>query len=314
MVTVIYSNAVAKYNEGRLLDAEKLRRLMDANFSDAVKMLCDYGYGGGNVDEKSYNVDSFISSQITSLIDYAYTDAPDEYITRILTNRFLYGNAKAYYKAKVSGKEPKGSIYESEHFAYLSGIPKGEYAALPQQLAYALTELDALFAESKPNPKTIDIKLTAAMYADSVAAAKKTRNKTLLKFVKSQIDLSNVLAALRARNLKLTKEAFTELIIDGGDVKSDDIIDIFSAEDPLPLIKDTEYEFLAEDEYLPKLEAVADDYLLKIWQPKAEDMLSAAPFINYFIAQLNEYKTVKTILTCIKNGVRAEIAPRLRGY
>ena len=138
MVTKIYANAVAKYNEGKLLDAEKIRRLADASFSDAVRMLCDYGYGGGTVDEKSYDIDAFISRETSALIEYVQSSSPDEYLARVLTNRFLYGNAKAYYKARLTGKENDAAVYRMDDEEMADGIRKGEYAALPAPMAEAV--------------------------------------------------------------------------------------------------------------------------------------------------------------------------------
>ena len=176
MVTKIYANSVAKYNEGKLLDAEKLRRLIDAEFSDAVKMLCDYGYGGGALDEKSYDIDAFISAETAKLIEYAATDSPSAELTRVLTNRFLYGNAKAYYKARITDRPNPAAVYAMADADVRQGIEKAEYAALPPAMTEALAALDAEFSEKPADPKRIDIVLTRAMYADSVAAAKKSGN------------------------------------------------------------------------------------------------------------------------------------------
>ena len=61
----IYANAVAKYNEGKLLDGEKLKRVSEASYSDAIKMLYDYGYGEGlpleNADAENFRGRSLIS-------------------------------------------------------------------------------------------------------------------------------------------------------------------------------------------------------------------------------------------------------------
>lgn len=315
MVTRIYANAVAKFNEGKLLDGEKLRRLADAEFPDAVKMLCDYGYGGGTVDEKSYDVDAFISRETAALIEYALNDSPCEYLARVLTNRFLYGNAKAYYKARLSGKANSAAVYSMPDGEVREGIERGDYAALPQHMADALVALDSAFAESAPDPKLIDNLLTKAAYADSTECAQKSKSKALIKFVAGEIDVANIFSALRARALKVSETALNALIIEGGIVSADDIIAIFRAENPVKAIVDTPYDFIVyglDEPDLPRFEARADDYLSEIWERGAEDMQSLSPFVSYFIAQLGEYKTVKMILTCLKNNARSEILPRLR--
>lgn len=314
MVTRIYANAVARYNEGKLLDGEKLNRLIDAEFSDAVKMLCDYGYGGGTADEKSYDIDAFISRETAALIDYVISSAPNEYVARVLINGFLYGNAKAYYKARVSGKENPAAVFEMQDEEIKAAVYKGDYAALPEPMADALERLDSMFTEQKPNPKTIDIMLSKARFADSIECAKKAKDKSLVKYAVSEIDLSNVLSALRARALGMSEASFAELFIEGGKLDYDEALAVFKADDAVKALQNTEYDFIADNAEtlsLPHAEAKTSEYLAEIWERKADDMRSLSPFAGYFLAQMREYKTVKLILACLKNGARSEIYPRL---
>lgn len=316
MVTRIYANAIAKFNESKLLDAEKLYRLIDAEFSDAVKMLCDYGYGGGIVDDGSYDIDAFISGETSALIDYALSGAPNEYVAKILTNKFLYGNAKAYYKAKITGIENAAAVYRMPDGELKAAIDKGDYSALTPFLADALTALDAEFAESPPNPKTVDIMLTKARYADDAYCARKSGNKSLKAYVEGETDFSNIISTLRARALKMSESSFLPLIIDGGKLSIEDITALFLCEDAVKFIRNTDYGFIVEnceEINLPLIEAKTENHLAEIWERESENMQSISPFVSYFIAQLGEYKTVKMILTCLRNGAREEIATRLRG-
>lgn len=316
MVTKIYANAVAKYNEGKLLDSEKLRRLADAEFSDAVKMLCDYGYGGGAIDEKNYDVDEFISHEISSLIDYVFNSSPNEYLSRVLINRFLYGNAKVYYKSRFSDKfDNRVAIYEFDDGEVKSGIEKGEYVCLPKFMAEALVKLDSEFENGAPNPKIIDIELTKAQFADSAYCAKKSGYRALRSYVAGETDLSNIISALRAKALNMSENAFNDIFIDGGYLSRDEACEIFRSDDPAKIIGETRYGFLCdgnEELELKRIEARTDDFLLEIWRAHSENMLSVAPFVNYFLSQLAEYKTVKMILVCLKNNAKSEILPRLR--
>lgn len=315
MVTRIYANVVAKYNEGKLLDAEKLRRLADADFADAVKMLCDYGYGGGTLGEGSYDVDAFISAETGKLIDYARTCSPDENLSYVLTARFVYGNAKAYYKGKLSGKQNDAAVYRADDEEMRAAIEKGEYAALPAPMADALAELDGKFSSQAPDPKIIDVALTRAMYADMLSHARKGRSKALRAFVTAQIDTANILSALRARALKMPLASLDELFVEGGKLPKEDLNALYAADDPAAFLQETPYEFLTGEKgeaSLPQIEARVDDYLAQIWEKQAENMQSLSPFVRYFIAQLGEYKTVKMILTCLKHDARDELAVRMR--
>ena len=96
----IYSNAVAKYNEGRLLDAEKLKRVVEAEYDDAVRMLYDYGYGEGLPIEEA-DAEKLAELEIGKLISFVREYAFDETISAYLLNPYLYNNAKAAYKSRI---------------------------------------------------------------------------------------------------------------------------------------------------------------------------------------------------------------------
>ena len=130
-----------------------------------------------------------------------------------------------------------------------------------------------------------------------------------------QIDAANILSALRARALRMREAALRALWIAGGTVDEDTTAAVFAAEDPAAVLADTPYgDWFSSDEAanLPQTEARIDDYLFEIWAAERENMLSFSPFVSYFTAQLAEYKTVKTILTCLKYNARDEIRSRLR--
>ncbi|MDE7395171.1 MAG: V-type ATPase subunit [Clostridiales bacterium] len=309
ITTKIYANAVAKYNEGKLLGEEFLRRLADAEFSDAVRLLCEKGYGGGAADEKSYDADAFISRETAALLSYAVTDAPNEYLSRVLTNPFLYGNAKAYYKARYTGGN--AAVYEMDDEAVRKGIESREYVSLPPFMADALAELDATFENEEPNPKTIDALLTNACYRDSLYCAKKSRQRKLVLYVGVKIDLMNLLSVLRARALQASWESVSPLIIEGGKrLKPEALQELFAGDDSV--VPESYESLIHASGNLPQAEAIADDITASVFAADCENMQSYAPFIHYFTAQLSEYRAVKTILVCLKNNARDEIAARLR--
>ena len=179
MTTKVYANMLAECS-GFRLDKERLRRIADAKtLAEAFKMLADYGYGGGTVNEQSYDIDAFIDAETSKLIAYATTDAPDPYLARVLTARFLYGNVKAYYKARFTGENRAAAVYGMDDAELREGIEKGNYVSLPAPMADALARLDERFAESAPDPKQIDVALTGAMFADMLYCARKAKSKAL---------------------------------------------------------------------------------------------------------------------------------------
>ena len=313
----IYANAIAKYNEGKLLSPEKLQRLVDADFSDAVKMLADYGYGGGTVDENSYDIDVFISEETARLIEFVREDCPSEELKNCLLNKFYYSDAKVYYKHKFSLFDVSSALYgKSDDLG--KAIESGDYSSVPSFLGDALRTLDERYVENKANPREIDIFITRAMYADNLHNAKKSRNKTLIKYVRTEIDFRNILTAFRYKKLSLEKEKFPQEFIEGGFVSEECVSVILSGDqnavsdafDGTPY-SDAVEKLLSNDDFAV-FERDSEEVLYEIMAGEGENMLTFSPFVNYFMAQIAEFKVIKTILVCLKNGLRGEISKRIR--
>ena len=313
----IYANTLAKYNEGKLLSAEKIQRLIDADFADAVRMLADYGYGGGMVDEKSYDVDIFIGDETAKLIEFVREDCPSEELKNVLLNKFYYSDAKVYYKSKFSSFDSSGALYG--RFDELEkSISSGDYAELPAFLSDALSELDNAYVVKEASPREIDIFITRAEYADNLSSAKKSRNKSLIKYVKTEIDFQNILTAFRFKKLKLKSEKFEGEFIEGGYLPLDKVSAILDGDQNAveDAFEGTQYseavqKLLSNDDFAV-FERDCSDMLYSIMAGGSENMLAFSPFINYFMAQLAEFKVIKTILVCLKNGLRSEISKRIR--
>ncbi len=313
----IYANAIAKYNEGKLLSPEKLQRLTDAEFSDAVKMLADYGYGGGTVDENSYDIDVFISEETAKLIEFVREDCPSEELKNCLLNKFYYSDAKVYYKRKFASFDESAALYgKSEELD--KAIESGDYAQLPEFMSEALKALDERYVENRANPREIDIALTMAMYKDNLQNAKKSRNRNLIKYVKTEIDFRNVLTAFRYKKLSLEKEKFPREFIGGGYLSEETVSVILSGDDGSvsDAFDGTQYseavEKLLAAEDFAVFERDSEEVLYSIMAGDSENMLAFSPFVNYFMAQTAEFKVIKTILVCLKNGLRSEISKRIR--
>lgn len=315
--TVIFANAVAKYNEGKLLDREKIRRLAEADFSDAVKMLIDYGYGGGVTDEAHYDVDAFIAEETNRLIEFIGEVSPDRYLSACLTNRFLYSNAKAAVKNKYSPFDIGSVLYRIGDVDVTEKIDSGDYAGLPAHMADALAEIDELFADKPADPITVDLLLTRAMYADNAECAAKSRSKLMQRYVRAEIDLVNIGATLRCTLLALGAETLERQFICGGTLPLDELTALVGqdAATAAQMLADSAYGDVvrAAESGMAQFETAADDCLYDICSQQCDNMTSLSPMLSYVTARLTEFKTVKTILVCLRGGARDQIARRLRG-
>lgn len=292
----IFSNAVAIADERGLLGKEQLSRLAAAEYDDALKMLRDYGYADCG---DSADIDLFFGRQTRALAAYVEEYCPDKYLKKIIFNRYLYVNAKAVYKNNITGGEY--GIYDF--------VPSDEKTL--RENKYIAEAYDKLNAEGNVSARKIDIVLTAAMYKDNLDCASKSYEKILSEYVKSEIDLKNALTVLRVVALEKNWDYAAEMLVKGGNIPFNVLKEGFERG-----VSAWENTFLAEvlDRDITGNEAAADEYLIGVALKKRMEMTSVSPFFGYYLKKSAELKTVKMILTCIKNGVREEIRKRLRCY
>lgn len=311
----IYSNTLARINMGRLLDTEKLKRLTEADYPAALKILADYGYGDGAAGE---DVDKVLTRETNSLISFIEEDCVNPHAAKALLNRFYYNNAKALYKSRFVTVDLASALYSVD--LDLSGIKGGDYSALDPYMTEALESLDA--ASETPAPKAIDLALTKAMYADCLREAKRSRSKTLYKYFVSEIDLNNILTVMRAKTLRIPTEAAAEMLVAGGTIDADTLLTALISETSnlANVISGTPYDELIGGfvehgfAFAAQFETGSDDYLYLLTESGAVSLDKFDVFLRYVLAQLTEFKMVKMILVCVKNGVKGEIEARTRRF
>lgn len=108
---MIYANVVAKYCEGRLLDAEKLRRISEADYFGALRMLYDYGYGEG-VPIETADAKTLADAETRKLVEFVEEYGYSDRLKRFLLLRYLYNNAKSAVKSRFT------TVEESAYFPF----------------------------------------------------------------------------------------------------------------------------------------------------------------------------------------------------
>lgn len=311
----IYSNAVAKYNEGRLLDAEKLKRVTEADYGDAVRMLYDYGYGEGLPIEEA-DAEKLAALETGKLISFVREYAFDETLSAYLLNPYLYNNVKAAYKSRFVnvGREAYFSGFDEE----VEAVRTGDYKRLSAIMAAALEKLDAASADGGLSSMAIDVALTAASFDEELRLAGRLGGAYKKQTIK-KIDYTNLLTVFRCRRARVKESAAGGMLLSGGKIDAARLASLLmlDAEAALKNFDGEYYErvkFLFETGDFIAYERDMDDILLSGAVRDRENMVSSDPFVGYFYAKKAEIQTVKLALTCLKNGARDEIQRRLRKF
>ncbi len=309
---MIYSNVVAKYYEGRLLDAEKLRRVAEADYLDALKMLYDYGYGEG-IPIENADAQKLADNETNRLFEFVEEYATSDKLKSFLLLRYLYNNVKAAVKSRFTTVED--GAYFTLFTEETQSVKEGRYDALGAFIKAALQKIDERVEKDGCIPsQAIDNILNEAYYQELLSVAKKI-SRHLAAYVVRMIDGSNLLTVMRAKRVGLGETELNEMLLPCGKIAVGTLVAMLTAEGEAFIELSGEYaeeaeELLGGDFAL--YEKNQDDRLFAVMVKDREDMLSFDPFIGYFFAKKREIEAVKLILTCIKNDARGEIRRRLR--
>lgn len=310
--SAIYSNTLALIRENEMLSEEKFIRLSDADFSDAIKMLRDYGYGSSDNSDTG----DFITSGINSLIAFVEEECHSLSLKKFILNQFIYGNAQLLYKSRFV------EISDSSFYA-ISGLDKikeanskREYSALSEYMKDAFENLDIQSDKKTLTAKEIDIEFTRALNKDNLKCAEKC-GRNIKKYYRNKIDLTNFLTTLRCRRLGVTSGDCKEMLLEGGYKNFDFFIDLLESSEELfsEKMSKTGFENIIAFEDvvdLTKAEERADDYLLGFTKSQIVNYTGKEPFLRYFLLKMREFGLIKYLLISLKSGNREKLKRRLR--
>lgn len=311
--SAIYANTLAIIRENEMLSEEKFIRLSDAEFSDAVKMLRDYGYGSPT---ETTDAGSFVTSGINSLIAFVEDECPSPWLKKFILNQFSYGNAKLLYKSRFVSVD-KDAFYEMKGLEELKRANQDRnYEDLPPKMRDAFVLLDERSEGRELTSKEIDIVFTRAMNEDNLKCSEKCGLK-IKKFYRTKIDLINIITTLRCKRLKVSEENCREMLLTGGYKDEKYFIELFNLTEERfeETLQKSGYENIVTANDIADLtgaEQRADDYLLGLTKRQLVEYTSREPFLRYFLLQMREFGLIKYLLISLKNGARETLKGRLK--
>ena len=316
MFTNLYANAVASYMSGRLLGIDKMRRIAAADsFETAVKMLTDYGYGGGITGADGSNADRFITAEIRALCAFVEETSSSGLLTRCILSRFYYADAKVLYKSRYATDGETTVLRETLYLddkAMAEAFSTHAYDGLPVPMRDAVTALDDLSTQKKASAKQIDQAFTRAMFLDNLNCVRKSRVKCLEAYCRAQIDIANILSAYRAGLLKMTTTQLNDELYEGGAVPLECVREVLNGN--YGGFEGTPYENAVHKLRRGKTEAYlkqSDELLLETLKPEFEKTSGYGALLRYFLEKILEFKAVKYILVCVKNKIKVDFDARV---
>lgn len=305
----IYHNARVKSMELKLLNAQQVQRLADADcVRDFAKILSEMGFGAGAGE--GAGVDRMIESEEAFALHTLREFNEDNELDAVILERD-YLNLKILLKALFSGGKTPSTEVEGvmSRDALAAGVG-GDYSALRPEMANAVLALEKAAQEGKLTAHGVDCACDRAYFADAAALAK--RNSVLADYLVLRADTSNISAFLRCRRQSLPERQFEENFMPDGSLEKEFFTSVYDAapEAFYEKCRYTPYSALvavAAEKGLVAFEAKRDNTLIAYWRERRDDMFSCAPVVGWYFGKLQELKVVKLLYAGVKNGVEPAV-------
>lgn len=318
-----FTHAVARLRvmEKRLLDKNKVERLLDSNGAEEVlRILQETAYGEGiNNIESAYEYEKVLKEELINLYDSLYKISPVKDVIDIMSMRYDYHNIKVLLKAKALGKDlsniliPIGTIPVD---ILKNSILTGELNPLGKYIADAIKDIEVKFEESK-DPQVIDVLLDKYMFNNMLSRAKELDIDYITRYVQESIDITNIKTMLRVKKQNKDGRFLEAVLIPNGTINERIYIEGLndSLEGFIAKISRTEYSKVLSsilEEYtasgnISSLDALYDNYIMNHAKDAKRVNFGPEPIIAYIIAKETEIKIIRIIMVGKINNVSTEI-------
>lgn len=318
----IQSSVRIRHAEKKLLTKQQLQRLADAkNLEDAIKLLNETSYSSElSKLDRPENYEQVLSEVLNKTYKEAMEISPEKSLVEILSCKYDYHNLKVLVKENIL-KEKFDSMY-----CMLDGNEIEAFRELALKNDEGLSKdfkecLD--FFETTKDPQDIDIFIDKKYFEKVLSLAEEFKLEMITEYFKAMIDFINLRTFIRCRKQNQVKETLEKVLIKGGDIETDKILDMFYEDIEILPIKLKAYKIgrvLSKivEEYkntnsLNSFEKSMDDYLVEIVRKAKSIHYGAEVIFSFLFAKEMEIKNLRLILVGKVNGLSADfIKERLR--
>lgn len=307
-----YINAVCKSNEQKLLGADRLRRMAEANgLKESFAILRENTYFGGEGDYSCENFPLLLKNEEKRLNDFVKEYLPDNECKCFCLYSNDFYNAEVLVKCeftkldeqKFLGQEGAFSIEQLKDELLLG---KGKF---PEELKLAVKEArDAL--QNGYGGMHVGAIFSKAYYA---CLLKGVKSKYLKKLVKQEIDILNISVALRSESYDFAKQFFikgttlSENCLKAVCERNESAVNGLIPQD-LKQITLKGIALAKSGKALVELERMAGSlHADRMKKYRFEEVEGNNPFILYYCLRKNEIACVRTILTGKQNGLDGDL-------
>lgn len=302
----MYGSARIRALEARMLGRERIAHFAEAESAQTV-ILSLFEYGFEIKRRESGEIDR--EATLMTALEAGYREIEDmecEETVAFLRYPYDCNNIKAIIKCFARGIEPDGmmiSVGSIDADRLKKAFEDKDHSCLPRNMATAIPEAMEAFSATK-DPQKIDFILDRACYADMLLAAKESGIPLAMRLVRTKIDLTNLLIAVRLMRMNYRNTVmslFDEAYLEGGELGKEFFADLLEGESELAKrLEYTPYEpmgaLLAERASLGALEKKADDIYSSVAAESKYAPFGAEVLIGYIVALEYAVKNMRIIL------------------
>lgn len=317
----MYGSARVRAMENGIIGNLKLRALIDAKgLPEALEKLASFGVKTDGAE--SGGVGS-ADSAMAGILHTAYEEICDMYSEGSIFEWLRYpydcNNLKLAIKCRIRDLRADelmfgfGSVGAAET---VDSVFAGDFSSFPQNMAAAAVSATDEYVRTH-DPRVIDTVIDRACYSDMLECAEGSEEELFVDWVKTKIDLTNIMMTLRMLRMNSTAGGRTFLegaLLYGGKLSADELMRAYDGgEESLNyLLSSGKYSALAADikktdGSLSAAERCCDNYYMRLvkevkWMPFGAPVLAA-----YLIAREYEVKNIRIILAAKDAGLPADV-------
>ena len=322
----VFASSRVRSVEKYLLSRDKAEAMIDSKTpEDAMKHLYDLGYGDGSEALPVGQFEALLAAETRKVYAFVSGIAPEREELFPFLYPYDYHNLKVLMKAELLDIDPRpflmdvGTIPAAQMIVL---VRERNFVGLTDKMRNALLEVIDVFARTG-DPQLIDFIFDKACFAEMREAATTGGSQFIMDYVRLQIDIVNLKAFVRIRQMGKPWDFFSQVFIEGGRIQ--DKLFIGSYDEPyeqfaeklipygLSLAMAEGGAMLRETGRFTALERLCDNRLVEYAKAAKQISFGIEPLAAYLIAKEAEIRTVRIIMTGLLQGLSREaMAERLR--